>query len=97
LTASSRLLKIAAGQTLTLDVGSTGASVCTTGSVVLPADTTFIAVGLPTITTNISVPNTLNIGLGNVAGTIRGTLGILNLRGLSISTGQMGTLYIYAH
>jgi hypothetical protein len=88
---------IAAGQSLTLDVGSTGAAVCTYSSIGVPASTTFIAVGLPTVTTSITVPNTLNIGLGNVAGTIRGTLGILNLKGLSVSTGTPSTLLIWAH
>jgi hypothetical protein len=89
--------EIAAGQTLTLDVGTTGAAACAIGAVTIPSGTTFIAVGLPTIATAITWPATMTIGLGTAAGTINGTLGILNLAGLSVSTGSMGTIYIYAH
>jgi hypothetical protein len=88
---------IAAGQTLTLDVGTTGAAQCVVGSVTIPTAKSFIAVGLPTITTSITVPDTLNVGLGTTAGTIAGTLGILNLKGLDVATGTPSTLYIWAH
>jgi hypothetical protein len=90
---------IACGQTLTLDIGTTGGAPCSLPpcSVIVPAATTFIAVGMPTTTLSISVPQTLTIGLGNAAGTITGTLGILNLRSLSVDAGTPTNLYIWAH
>jgi hypothetical protein len=91
---------IADGQTLVLDIGTTGAATCdivTTDAVMIPANTTFIAVGLPDVNMSISVPSTLNIGLANTSSPIDGTLGILNLRSLDITAGTPNTLYIWAH
>jgi hypothetical protein len=90
---------IACGETLTLDVGTTGAGTCLLPpcSVAVPGTTTFIAVGLPTVTLSIGVPATMTIGLGTTSGTISGTLGILNLRGLSVTAGSPTALYIWAH
>jgi hypothetical protein len=90
---------IACGEMLTLDIGTTGAGTCELPpcSVNVPGGTTFIAVGLPTSTLDITVPQTLTIGLGNAAGTVTGTLGILNLRGLNVDAGTPDNLYIWAH
>ncbi len=91
---------IADGQTLTLDVGTTNADSCSPGTdaVVIPTSgTTFIAVGLPSTTMNISVANQLTIGMGTAAGTIAGTVGLLNLQSLTVDAGTPSTLYIWAH
>jgi hypothetical protein len=90
---------IACGEMLTLDIGTTGAGTCELPpcSVEVPGATTFIAVGLPNTTMAITVPDTLTIGLGTAAGTIAGTLGILNLQDLDVSAGTPSTLYIWAH
>ncbi len=91
---------IADGQTLTLDVGTTNADSCSPGTdaVVIPTSgTTFVAVGLPSTTMNISVANQLTIGMGTAAGTIAGTVGLLNLESLSVDAGTPTTLYIWAH
>jgi len=91
---------IADGQTLTLDVGTTGGAACNVTSadaVTIPATKSFIAVGLPTITMSITVPSTLVVGLANTATPIDGTLGLLNLRNLRITPGTPDTLYIWAH
>jgi len=90
---------IACGETLTLDIGTTGAGTCELPpcSVAVPGGTTFIAVGLPTVTTNINVPATLTVGLGNASNTITGTLGLLNLRNLAVAAGTPTALYIWAH
>ncbi len=91
---------IACGETLTLDIGTTGAGTCTIAnpcSVDIPGGTTFIAVGLPSMSLSISVPQTLTICLGNAAGTITGTLGILNLVNLNVDSGTPNVLYIWAH
>ena len=93
---------ISDGDTLTLDIGTNAdaASSCDisgTDNVVVPADTTFIAVGLPTISTAITIPATLVVGLGQSAATVDGTLGLLNLKGLSVTMTPPDTLYIWAH
>ena len=90
---------IADGQTLTLDIGTTGASACSdmADAVTIPANTTFIAVGLPTVTLSIDTPDTLAICLGTAAGAMDGTLGLLNLNNLSVTAGTPNTLYIWAH
>jgi hypothetical protein len=89
---------IADGQRLTLDIGTTGAASCNVGGAVyIPSATTFIAVGLPKVTMTITVPATLNIGLADSSSPIDGTLGILNLRGLSVTAGTPTALYIWAH
>jgi hypothetical protein len=89
---------IADGQMLTLDVGTTGAGTCVpSGAVNIPANTSFIAVGLPKVTNTITVPSTLYIGLANTSTPIDGTLGILNLRGLSVTMGTPTSLYVWAH
>jgi len=92
---------IADGQTLTLDIGRTSNTICdacgASGAVNVPANTTFIALDLPTISTTITVANTLYIGLGTVGGTISQTLGVLNLAGLSVTQGTPGILLIWAH
>jgi hypothetical protein len=87
------------GETLTLDIGTTGAGTCELPpcSVEVPGTTTFIAVGLPTTRLSITTPDTLVIGLGTAAGTITGTLGILNLYDLDITVGSPSTIYIWAH
>jgi hypothetical protein len=90
---------ISCGETLTLDIGTTGATTCQLPpcSVDIPASTTFIAVGLPSVSMSIDVPDTLTIGLGTAAGTISGTLGLLNLQDLDVDAGTPATLYIWAH
>jgi hypothetical protein len=89
---------IADGERLTLDIGTTGAATCNVaGAVNIPPATTFIAVGLPTMTLSVSVPATLTIGLGDTSAAIDGTLGILNLRDLDVATGTPAALYIWAH
>jgi hypothetical protein len=90
---------IADGQTLVLDVGTTtaGGTCNITGAVDIPGDRSFIAVGLPAITTTITVPDTLTVGLSNLSTTVTGTLGLLYLRDLDITTGTPDTLYIWAH
>ena len=90
------------GDMLTLDIGTNAdaASSCDvsgTDAVIIPADTTFIAVGLPTISTAIAVPDTLVVGLGQTSQAIGGTLGLLNLKGLTITQVNPNTLYIWAH
>jgi len=89
------------GETLTLDIGRTSNTTCdvcgASGAVIVPANTTFIAVGLPTVNTTVTVSNTMYVGLGTAAGTLSKTLGVLNLAGLRVSTGQIGTLIIWAH
>jgi galactokinase/mevalonate kinase-like predicted kinase len=66
-------------------------------SIEIPGGTTFIAVGLPTMALSIDVPSTLVIGLGASSTVVTGTLGILNLRNLSVDAGTPATLYIWAH
>ena len=90
---------IADGQTLTLDIGTTGASACSdmADAVTIPANTTFIAVGLPTVTLSIDTPDTLAICLSTTAGAMDSTLGLLNLNNLSVTAGTPNTLYIWAH
>jgi hypothetical protein len=90
---------IACGEMLTLDIGTTGGVDCEMPpcSVLIPANTTFIAVGLPTMSLSIDVPATLVIGLGATSTVVTGTLGILNLRNLSVDAGTPSTLYIWAH
>jgi hypothetical protein len=90
---------IADGETLVLDVGTTtaGATCNIAGAVNIPGDRSFIAVGLPAITTTITVPDTLTVGLSNLSTTVTGTLGLLYLRDLDITTGTPDTLYIWAH
>jgi uncharacterized integral membrane protein len=90
---------IACGETLTLDIGTTGAGTCEMPpcSIEIPGGTTFIAVGLPTMALSIDVPSTLVIGLGASSTVVTGTLGILNLRNLSVDAGTPDTLYIWAH
>jgi hypothetical protein len=89
---------IADGERLVLDIGTTGAASCNVaGAVYIPGSTTFIAVSLPNTTMTITVPDTLNIGLADSSAAIDGTLGILNLRGLSVTAGTPTALYIWAH
>lgn len=92
---------IADGQTLAIDIGRTAASTCdvcgASGAVVVPSATVFIAIDLPAVTTSITVPTTLYVGLGSAAGTIAGTIGILNLAGLSVTQGTPSQLIIWAH
>ncbi|MEW6078995.1 MAG: DUF6160 family protein [Thermodesulfobacteriota bacterium] len=90
---------IADGQRLVLDIGTTAAAAsCNVGGAVyIPANETFVAVGLPDVTMTITVPSTLNIGLADTSSPIDGTLGILNLRGLSVTAGTPNSLYIWAH
>jgi len=92
---------IADGQTMTLDIGRTSSTTCdacgANGAVIVPANTTFIALDLPTISTTITVANTLYIGLGTVGGTISSTLGVMNLAGLSVTQGTPGILLVWAH
>ena len=90
---------IACGEMLTLDIGTTGAGTCSMPpcAIDIPGGTTFIAVGLPTMTLDITVPETLTVGLGTAANTISGTIGLLNLAGLSVSAGTPDALYIWAH
>lgn len=85
------------GDTLTLDVGTTTGLCTPVAGVAIPTATSYIAIGLPDITTNITVPDTLTIGLGNTSGTIDGTLGLLYLENLTITAGTPTTLYIWAH
>jgi hypothetical protein len=91
--------EIASGETLVLDIATTGASTCAqcAGAISVPANTTFIVVGLPNVATSVSIANTLDIGLGNTAGTIDGTLGTLQLEDLDVITGTANSLYIWAH
>ena len=90
---------IADGETLVLDIGTTaaGATCNIAGNVNIPAATTFLAVGLPSISTTITVPDTLTIGMGDTSVAIDGTLGLLYLRDLDVTTGTPDTLYIWAH
>ncbi|MEW6078997.1 MAG: DUF6160 family protein [Thermodesulfobacteriota bacterium] len=89
---------IADGERLVLDIGTTGAASCNVaGAVYIPASETFIAVSLPNTTMAITVPATLNVGLADTSAAIDGTLGILNLRGLSVTAGTPDALYIWAH
>ena len=89
---------IADGEKLELDVGTTGGAPCNiAGAVTIPADTTFIAVGLPSMTVSIDTPDTLTVGFGTAAETISGTLGLLNLQNLSVDAGTPDKLYIWAH
>ena len=90
---------IACGEMLTLDIGTTGAGTCAMPpcAIDIPGGTTFISVGLPTMTLDITVPETLTVGLGTAANTISGTIGLLNLAGLSVSAGTPDVLYIWAH
>ena len=89
------------GEMLTLDIGTTGANTCDVAPgacvVNVPDGTTFIAVGLPDVTMDITVPETMTVGLGTAANTISGTLGLLNLAGLSVSAGTPTALYVWAH
>ncbi len=90
---------ISCGQTLELDVATACAgdyTICTAGAII-PSGTTFIALGLPNIQTSINTPDTLYVGLGESAGSIAGTLGILNLKNLDVNQGTPSDLYIYAH
>ena len=92
---------IACGEQLTLDIGTTGGVICDMAPgpcvVNVPANTTFIAVGLPGVTMNITVPETITVGLGTAANTISGTLGLLNLAGLTVDAGTPSALYVWAH
>jgi hypothetical protein len=89
---------IGCGEQLTLDIATNGSGgTCTIGCVDIPDGITFIAVGLPTTTLDVTVPATLTIGLGDAAGNITGTLGILNLQSLSVDAGTPSALYIWAH
>jgi hypothetical protein len=90
---------IADGETLVLDIGTTtaGATCNIAGAVNIPGGRTFVAVGLPTITNTIAVPDTITVGLSNLSTTVTGTLGLLYLRNLDVTTGTPDTLYIWAH
>jgi hypothetical protein len=89
--------EIADGETLQLDVATADAAGYASNAVAITGGVTFIAVTLPSITTTITVPDTFTVGLGTAAGTISGTIGLLNLADLDVSTGTPDVLYIYAH
>lgn len=90
-------VEIASGQMLTLDVATADTGGYASNGVNIAAGTTFIAIGLPSQTITVDTPDTLTIGLGTAAGTIAGTVGILNLEGLTVTPGTPDALYIYAH
>ena len=85
------------GQELTLDVATANGGTFTVGSVSIPANTSFIKVGLPDMQNTVTVPSTINIGLANGSTTIDGTLGTLHLENLSVGVDNGNALYIYAH
>jgi len=86
--------EIADGEIMELDI-ATGQYVVA-ASTTIPAGTTFIAVTLPGITTDITTPETLNVQLGGTSTTPSGTLGVLRLGGLSIEQGTPDKLFIWA-
>jgi hypothetical protein len=89
---------VGCGEQLTLDIATNGSGgTCTIGCVDIPDGITFIAVGLPSTTLDITTPATITVGLGTAAGTITGTLGLLNLSNLAVDAGTPSTLYIWAH
>ncbi|MDY6905812.1 MAG: hypothetical protein SWH61_14135 [Thermodesulfobacteriota bacterium] len=88
---------IADGEMLTIDVATANGAAYSVGNVTIADGTTFVAIGLPSQTINVDTPSTLAIGLGTSAGSIAGTIGLLNLENLSVSPGTPDALYIYAH
>ncbi|MFP4040154.1 MAG: DUF6160 family protein [Desulfosudaceae bacterium] len=90
--------EIGEGEKLELDIATGTDYEIVSGASTINGDKTFIAVGLPSINTNISTPDTMNVELSDAStgGTV-GTLGILRLGGLSIDQGTPDKLFVYAH
>ncbi|MFP4040152.1 MAG: DUF6160 family protein [Desulfosudaceae bacterium] len=90
--------EIPEGEKLELDIATGTDYEIVSGASTINGDKTFIAVGLPSINTNISTPDTMNVELSDAStgGTV-GTLGILRLGGLSIDQGTPDKLFVYAH
>ncbi len=85
------------GETLVIDVGNTGAAEATFNGVTIPTGKTFLALSLPGMDVNVTVPDTLAIGFGTQAADMVCTLGLLNLDGLTVSVGSVSALYVWCH
>ncbi len=88
---------ISQGGTLAIDVGNTGTTSASFNGVTIPSGKSFLALSLPGMDVNVTVPDTLAIGFGTQAGTMVCTMGLLNLDGLAVSVGSISALYVWCH